>query len=142
MNAMSDVLNISDAAALALHAMAFLAGQPERRLATADIASELHVSETHLSKVLQRLAKAGLVKSVRGPRGGFMLARSADEIRLLDAYEAIEGPLADTRCILGLPTCGATRCILGDLVTSVNARVRDYLTKTKLSGVGDVFAHN
>jgi Rrf2 family protein len=142
MGAMADALNISDAAALALHAMAFLAGQPDRRFATGEIASELHVSEAHLSKVLQRLAKAGLVKSARGPHGGFVLARPADEIRLLDAYEAIEGPLAESRCILGLPTCGAKRCIFGDLVTGVNARVRDYLTKTKLSTVGGVFAHS
>jgi len=142
MGAMADVLNISDAAALALHAMAFLAGQPERRFATGEIASELRVSEAHLSKVLQRLAKAGLVASVRGPHGGFVLARPADEIRLLDAYEAIEGPLADSRCILGLSACGAKRCILDGLVTGVNSRVRDYLTKTKLSTVSGVFAHN
>ena len=127
---MADVLNISDAAALALHAMAFLAGQPERRFATGEIASELHVSETHLSKVLQRLAKVGLVASVRGPHGGFVLARPAAEIRLLDAYEAIEGPLADSRCILD------------GLVTGVNSRVRDYLTKTKLSTVSGIFAHS
>jgi len=138
---MASVLNISDAAALALHAMAFLASKPDRRLAAGEIASELQVSEAHLSKVMQRLAKAGLVKSARGPHGGFVLGRPADEIRLLDAYEAIEGPLGDNHCLLGIPTCGAKRCILGNLAEGVNSRVRGYLTKTKLSKLSDVFAN-
>ena len=92
-----------------------------------------------MAKVMQRLAKCGLVKSVRGPKGGFRLGRPADQITLLDAYEAIEGPLADNRCLLSLPTCKAKRCILGNLVVDVNDRVRDYLTKTKLSKLSDIY---
>jgi Rrf2 family protein len=136
---MSDALRISDAAALALHAMVFLAANPRRRLAAGEIASGLHVSEAHLSKVMQRLAKAGLVSSVRGPHGGFVLGKPANEIRLLDAFEAIEGPIELHHCLLGMTSCGAKRCILGNLVEVVNGRVRDYLAKTKLSNMSDVF---
>ena len=58
---MPTVLRISDAAALALHAMVMLAEAPERRMSAKAIASELDASQAHLAKVLQRLAKAGLV---------------------------------------------------------------------------------
>ena len=136
---MSDCLKISDAASLALHAMVFLAANPKRRLAAGEIASELHVSEAHLAKVMPRLAKADLVDSVRGPGGGFILARPASQIRLLDAYEAIEGKIEANHCLLGRKSCGAKRCILGGLVGVVNARVKDYLAETRLSKLSDVF---
>ena len=136
---MADVLRISDAASLAMHAMVFMAADPARRLAVGEIATQLHVSEAHLSKVLQRLAKAGLVKSVRGPKGGFVLGKPVDQVTLLDAYEAIEGPLASSHCLLGLTSCSAKRCILGDLAGVVNSRVRDYLAKTRLSKLSDIF---
>jgi Rrf2 family nitric oxide-sensitive transcriptional repressor len=63
---MPTVLRMSDAASLALHGMVILAEAPERRVSARAIASELDASEAHLAKVLQRLARAGLVESVRG----------------------------------------------------------------------------
>jgi len=90
---MSGVLKISNAATIALHAMTYLAAFPDNKHMTKEIASLHQVSEAHLSKVLQRLTRAGLVKAVRGPKGGFSLAKSADEISLLEVYETIEGTL-------------------------------------------------
>jgi Rrf2 family protein len=136
---MTNAIRISEAGSLALHAMAFLAASPRRRLTTGEIASELNVSEAHLSKVLQRLAKAGLVRSARGAKGGFELARPRGKVSLLEVYEAIEGPLSTSKCLLGLPVCGARRCILGDLVEVVNKRVRDHLSKTRLSKLSDCY---
>ncbi len=128
------MLKVSEAASLALHAAAFLAGRPGEVVTTGEVASVLDVSENHLSKVLQRLAKAGLVRSTRGPRGGFMLSRSPDDLTLLEVYEAIEGPLGTTNCLFSRPVCNG-ECILGDLLTDVNARIRARLTQTKLSAV-------
>ena len=126
------MLKVSEAASLALHTAVFLAGRPEEVVTTGEVASALDVSENHLSKVLQRLAKAGLMRSTRGPRGGFMLSRSPDDLTLLEVYEAIEGPLGTTNCLFGRPACDG-ECILGDLLTDVNAQIREYLTRTKLS---------
>lgn len=136
---MADMLKISEAAALGMHAMVLLAGRPEQRLTTGDMAEELHVSEAHLSKVLQRLAKAGMVRSTRGPKGGFALAKEGARVTLLDVYEAVEGRLGRSECLLGLPHCGAKRCIMGDVVGAVTKRVRDYMAKTRLSTLSDVF---
>ena len=131
---MASMLRISDAASLGLHTMVLLAAHEGKVIATGEIASVLHVSEAHLSKVLQRLDKTGLVRSVRGPRGGFALAKSGRAITLLEVYEAIEGPLVATECLLGSPVCGRN-CILGGLLDGVNRQVKDYFAGTSLASL-------
>lgn len=137
---MPEAVRIPEAASLGLHAMAYLTSAQGRRLAAAEIAGMLHVSEAHLAKVLQRLAKVGLVASLRGPHGGFALGRPPEQIALLEVYEAIEGPLGDVCCLLGDRPCGARRCILGGVVGEANRLVRDYLARTRLSELRDAFA--
>ena len=78
---MTNLLRISDAASLGLHTMGLLAGR-STRLSTQEIARSLGASEHHLAKVMQRLAKMGLVVSTRGPQGGFVLSRPPAEITL------------------------------------------------------------
>lgn len=128
-------LRISEAASLALHSMALLAAKAEKPLTTREVAGELCVSEAHLSKVFQRLAKAGLVSSTRGPGGGFVLAKGPDTISLLEVYETIDGPLTGQDCLLGEPTCAGKGCLLGGLVKAVNEQLRTYLTQTRLSDI-------
>lgn len=136
---MSSLLRVSEAASLALHTTVLLAARSGARVSVPEMARRLRASEAHLSKVLQRLAHLGLVTSVRGPRGGFSLARPAGSIALLEVYEAIEGPLRATKCLAREPVCGGRRCLLGGLVGDVNTRVRRYLAKTKLSEMNDVY---
>jgi Rrf2 family protein len=135
---MSSALKVSEAASLGLHAMAFLAANPGKPVAAGRIAERLRASEAHLAKVLQRLSKAGLVRSARGPGGGFSLARRREDIALLEVYEAIEGPLREGKCLFGRPVCGGKQCILGKLVETVNTRVRGHLERTKLSSLTHV----
>jgi Rrf2 family protein len=136
---MATVLKISDAASLALHTMVLLADRRERPLTTKEIASTFKVSEAHLAKVLQRLARAGLVLSAPGPHGGFRLSNAAERTTLLQVYEAIEGPMRTTHCLLGVPVCGAKKCILGPLVRSLIAQVREYFSGTRLSDAKAAF---
>ncbi len=137
---MAPILSISEAASLGMHALALLAGQQGRKLSAREMAAQLKVSGHHLAKVMQRLARAGLVESVRGPHGGFKLARRASSITLLSAYEALEGALPPTQsCLLGKPACQG-HCILGGLVHSMGAQVREYLAGTTLEGLGNGFA--
>jgi Rrf2 family protein len=90
--------------------------------------------------VLQRLAKAGLVLSAPGPHGGFHLRDGAERTTLLQVYEAIEGPMGSSHCLLGLPVCGGKKCVLGQLVCSLNTQVRKYFSKTRLSDAKAAFA--
>ncbi|MCP4900046.1 MAG: Rrf2 family transcriptional regulator, partial [bacterium] len=96
---MPTMLRISEAASLGIHAMGLLAIHPDRSLSARTIAEKFSVSEAHLSKVLQRLTKVGLLASTRGPKGGFSLTRDPETVTLLEVFEAIEGPVEPTDCL-------------------------------------------
>lgn len=135
---MAGVLNISEAASLAMHSLALIASRKEMT-SVKQISAELGVSEFHLSKVLQRLSRHGLVRSTRGPRGGFTLARDSREITLLDIYEAIEGRLDDTACIMDKKSCHNGKCILGKTITEMASLFREHLGGTRISDIMDIY---
>lgn len=132
---MATMLRISEAASLGIHAMVVIARDPDTVHSTRSVAEALGVSEAHLAKVMQRLTHSGLVNSVRGPKGGFALARPASEVTLLNIYEAIEGPFAPSGCLLKKPVCRGADCILGKLLVNVNREMQSYLSNTKVSDV-------
>lgn len=129
---MPSLLRLSEAASLALHTMALMAQDDEKKFSTKEIAATLQRSENHLSKVLQRLTRAGCIVSTRGPLGGFQLSGGWEERTFLDIYEVIEGPVDANPCIAGTPVCNRTQCILGGLTESVNRQFVDYMSRTRL----------
>lgn len=132
---MMQLLHVSEAASLGLHAMAMLAKAGEERKGLSALAGPLGASEHTLSKVMQRLVHAGLATSTRGPRGGFSLSGDPETITLLQVYEAVEGPIGEAGCLLGKPACDGTGCVLGGLVESVHTQVKGYLTTTTLAAL-------
>jgi len=64
-----------------------------------DLASRQEISAKYLEQLLIPLKSAGLVKSVRGARGGYLLAGSAENITLYDVVRSLEGPLAPVECV-------------------------------------------
>jgi Rrf2 family protein len=138
---MRTALRVSEATSLALHAMALLAQNGRHSVSCNEMASTLSVSEAHLSKVLQRLGKQGFVSSTRGPKGGFRLARPADQVSLLEVYEAIDGPVHFSNCLFETPVCeGHGHCIMGDLLNTVDQEVLRYLQDTRLVDLAPVEA--
>jgi len=101
-------------------------GRAEEPTRVTQLASALRASEAHLSKVLQRLARAGMVTSVRGPKGGFLMARDAAEVSLLDVYVALDGPVAEETCLLAKPACAQPGACA---VRSLNAEIRTLVQK-------------
>lgn len=136
---MDNILKISEAASLAMHACTYLAAQNGEKVSTREIAGILDASEHHLAKVMQRLTRAGLVNSVRGPKGGFRLARNPEKITLLEIYEAIEGDFLPSNCLLTTKVCRGEKCILGNLLKTLNREVMDYLKGTKLSEIDHIY---
>jgi len=126
------LVNISEAASLGLHTMAILAKSDDRRLTNREVAESLGASANHLAKVMPRLAKVGLVTSIRGPQGGFALGKPAKTVTLLEIYEAIEGPVDKSGCLFHHSICDGGGCMLGSVVQSAHRQLRDFLERTTL----------
>jgi len=137
---MAGIMKISEAAVLALHAMIYMANAGGRKVSTHEIAEFHHVSENHLSKVLQRLVHAGYVDSIRGPKGGFEIAKKTADISLLELYELFDGPMQLNGCLFDAPVCGMGNCIFGTLLVQINTLAGIFLTNTRLSDVAGVNA--
>lgn len=132
---MSGLLKISEAAVIALHAMIYMARENDRKVSTREIAEFHAISENHLSKVMQRLVHAGYVDSIRGPKGGFTLAKKKEDVTLLELYEMFEGPMQLNNCLFDAPVCGTGSCVFGTLLADINAMTKTFLSKTRLSDV-------
>jgi Rrf2 family protein len=97
---MQHVLQISRKIDYALRALIFLAGTAEGRIATLqEMADTLTLPREFLAKILKALSARGLVRSTRGVRGGYQLARSPRTISFLDAIEAAGGPVQINVCL-------------------------------------------
>lgn len=136
---MARIFRLSEAASIGLHAAVYLATHADRTCRAHELAQSLHVSEAHLIKVLERLARARVVKAVRGPKGGFSLAARAADLNLRDVFEAVEGKVDLTSCLMKGGVCLGESCILGDVVQKVNDEVLKYLTGTRLSDLNSTF---
>jgi Rrf2 family iron-sulfur cluster assembly transcriptional regulator len=90
----------------ALRAILYIAGHAGRPVRVARIATQVRASPTYLAKVLSQLVAAGILESIRGPRGGFRLGASPDAVSLA-RVAAVFGPDAQPRrCLLGHGVCG------------------------------------
>lgn len=72
--------------------------EPERSRSASEIAAAIHVPAPTVSKILKMLARAGLVSSVRGAHGGYLLSRAPQAISLVDIIDAMDGPIGMTEC--------------------------------------------
>ncbi len=97
------------------YATVILANLRDGGLASAtDIAERTHIGLPTVSKLLKELQHAGLVRSVRGARGGYQLARPAANINAAAIIDAVEGPVALTECASGAGLCGLeASCLVG-----------------------------
>lgn len=107
--AKSGVLRLTRAGDYAVRAVLHLATQPEESIIDRDTVSQAEdIPTSFLSKILQQLSAAGIVRSFKGSSGGFSLARPAAEISFLEVIKAVEGPLALNKCLLGNGACDRT----------------------------------
>ena len=126
---MQSILKISDAAAIALHAADYMAGQKNPLSPAMEMTKALNVSYNHLSKVLQNLTKAGLVLAERGPKGGFALSRTGKKARVRDFITAIDGAPSTRACMLKHKVCLHRDCVLGNFLSETNERFKAVLDR-------------
>ena len=93
-------MQLTRAGEYAIKSLLYLAGQDmEARVMASEVASAERIPVNFVRKILESLAKTGLVKSYRGAGGGFTLGRPAEQISLRHVIEAVEGPLALNQCL-------------------------------------------
>lgn len=111
----------------------------ERRAAPlADIASRQDISLSYLEQLFARLRRAGLVVGVRGPGGGYRLARPPRDIAVSDIIGAVNEPMRATRCKEGGTkgcTSNAGRCIAHDLWDELGRQIFVFLSAISLEDV-------
>ena len=99
-------MQITRAAEYGIRGVLYLASQPKGTVCLLnEISERQNIPPSFLSKIFQNLARAGLVTSSRGSRGGFMLAKDADQITLLEVLEAIEGQMQLNVCLNNGSAC-------------------------------------
>jgi Rrf2 family iron-sulfur cluster assembly transcriptional regulator len=107
-------------------------------VALADIATRQEISLSYLEQLFGKLRKGGLVKSVRGPGGGYRLARGAAQTRIADIILAVDEPIQTTRCMPGSPAgChnNKSRCLTHDLWEELGQQIYLYLSSVTLVDV-------
>ena len=102
------------------------------------ISARQDISIAYLEQLFSKLRRGALVKSVRGPGGGYLLARDANDITVKDIVYAVDEPLDVTRCH-GHGNCakGSITCITHNLWASLNERIVDYLASVSLASLSD-----
>lgn len=123
---------ISQTAEYALRAMVFLAMRGSGSTGQ-EIAKATQVPPGYLSKVMQQLARAKLVKSQRGIGGGFILAKEPSEISILDIVNAVDPIEKLTTCPLGVQGHGLNLCPLHKRVSEATAQVEKAFAESLLS---------
>lgn len=99
-------MQITRQADYAVRAVLYLAQLgSERRAATSQIAQEQQIPPSFLAKIVSQLSVAGLLQTSRGARGGVSLARSPEQISLLEVVEAIDGPILLNECVAENGAC-------------------------------------
>lgn len=121
----------------ALRAVVHLAYQAPEAVTTADIAEATRVPKDYLSKILQGLAREGLVKTQRGVGGGISLAKEPADLTILDVVNAVEPESVRriTTCPLGLKTHGVRLCPLHKRLDNAIATVESAFRNTTLAEV-------
>jgi Rrf2 family iron-sulfur cluster assembly transcriptional regulator len=142
-------MRLSTKGRYAVMAMADLAGHaPEsnekssnekaKPVALADIAERQDISLSYLEQLFAKLRRGGLVTSVRGPGGGYRLARPSSELRIADIIVAVDEPIAATRCrpngSKGCTKTGA-RCVTHDLWEELGQQIHIFLSSVSLADV-------
>jgi len=122
----------------AMRCVLYLSGQPDKVVMVDEIAREMAVPRSFLAKILQRLVKAGVVRSFRGVKGGFQLSRAPQDINLLNVIEAIEGLVALNACAVDSRVCEfSNTCGVHTVWVKLRGEVNELLKKHNFADIAE-----
>jgi Rrf2 family protein len=136
-------MQITRQADYALRAMVYLAKlDPTQRAATSQIAEEQRIPPSFLAKIISQLSIAGLIHTSRGARGGVSMARSPEDVSVLEVVEAIDGPISLNDCTGEPSACPfGEDCPLRPLWCDTQAELIDRLRNTNFARFAAIPAH-
>ena len=119
-------------------AMLDLAGQKKQKpVSLADISRRQDISLSYLEQLFAKLRKNGLVTSIKGPGGGYLLARSANKVSVADIVDSVDENVDVTRCS-GKGNCqGGAVCLTHQLWSEFSEEIRNYLSGINLENLKD-----
>lgn len=130
------MLRLSKKADYALIAMKHLAMRPDSSASAREIAEAYDIPVELMAKVLQRLARRGLLTSQQGTRGGYRLGRSSAVISVADIIQAIDGPLTVTACSTESENCGQyAKCSVRDPLWRIKDQIVTALSRCSLQEI-------
>lgn len=107
--------------------------ESEKPVTLADISERQSISLSYLEQLFSRMRREGIVKSVRGPGGGYYLAKKQQDITVKSIITAVDEEIDATQCS-GKENCHeGERCITHDLWASINTKILDYLESLTLA---------
>lgn len=137
------MLKLTKKADYGLIAMRHLAQNADHGSVSAkDLADAYGIPQEALAKILQRLAKAGLLKSMHGTRGGYTLSRSPLQISALEVIVAIDGPLFMTSCFSDRSCEQTDRCTVREPLRKVGESIQQVLSRLTISEMADAPREN
>ena len=105
----------------------------DRPVTLAGISERQEISLSYLEQLFSRLRRSGLVKSVRGPGGGYRIAKNLDEISVSEIITAVDELIDATQCGGNEDCHGDRRCMTHELWSSLNAKILEYLAGVSLA---------
>ncbi|MHC4557172.1 MAG: RrF2 family transcriptional regulator [Planctomycetota bacterium] len=107
------------------------------------IARHQDVSIKYLEQLMALLKSGGIVRSVRGSKGGYILAKSPDQIKVSDCFNCLEGPVITTECVEDESYCARTNdCVARQIWAEVHRAILGVLQSMTLQNLVDRAKHN
>ncbi len=129
-------MKISRSTGYALVAVGFIAqNYKDGAVLAARVSKEYGIPLEYLLKILQQLVRANVLRSKRGPRGGFFLSRPAEEITMLHIIEAVDGPMISHLHLAEQTNNAPFSLKMEDICRKATTEVKEIYGKTKLSSI-------
>ncbi len=131
------LLNLNEANIIGIHSMAMIAAAGEDGITVKRISELTSCSRNHLSKLMVKFVKAGLVYATRGQFGRFFMKQSSDKVLLIDIIEAVSGEIdySEEACPLGKNYCKGAGYMMNGICKEIADEYIGYLKKTTLEDI-------
>ncbi|MCF8331669.1 MAG: Rrf2 family transcriptional regulator [Bacteroidales bacterium] len=133
---MAKLFNISEATIIAFHSLAMM---DNNELVSAEkVATNTFASKNHVLKVLNHLVRQDYIRSIRGPKGGYMLNKMPENIFLLDVFELMEGPILPSPCGLTMDQCPFKKCVFGDITFQLTEMFVEFIKEKTVKDISEI----